>query len=196
MKRGVLVYKEIFYDERMVLDKAYNKVKLAHETGKRNYYSTVLEDELAYFSVFMQKWFNLAEVDPKTSVGLAHEQEYERFRAIYHALRHKYELRYRYRNLKSFLQLINDQDNNIFQKKMNNKNFSYLWVEYGVLDYELIDELINEVNISEFDKVTKDKIRLLIDTCNKLEKKNCRQDKIQVELRENVLDPFGQLKGD
>lgn len=181
------------YDERVILDKAYNKVKVAHETGKRNYYKTVLKDELTCFPVFMQKWFALAKVDLKISVGLVHEQEYEQFRAIYHVLRHEYESKYRWRNLKTLLQLIANQDNVVFQKELKGKNFNYLFVKYNVLDYRLINKALVETNISESDLVSKNKIQLLINTCSELEKEDFEKQKIDIVLRENILNPFGNL---
>ena len=193
MERGVLTYKGNVYDERVILDKAYRKIKMAHETGKRSYYETVLKDELTDFPVFMQKWFELSKVNPKTSVGLAYDQEYEQFRAMYYALRYKYESNYRWRNLRTFLQLINNQDNVVFQNELENKNFSYLFMKYGVLDYYLINEVLKKVNISESDLVSKDKIQVLINACSKLVKENLDKQKIDMALRENILDPFGNL---
>ena len=193
MKEGMLLHEGKVYDERIILDKAYNKVKVAHETGKRNYYKTVLKDELTCFPVFMQKWFALAKVDLKISVGLVHEQEYEQFMAIYHVLRHEYESKYRWRNLKTLLQLIANQDNVVFQKELKDKNFNYLFVKYNVLDYRLINKALLETNISESDLVSKNKIQSLINTCSELEKEDFEKQKIDIVLRENILNLFGNL---
>lgn len=193
MKEGMLSHEGKVYDERIVLDKAYNKVKTAHETAKRSYYRTVLKEELTCFPVFMQKWFELAKLDPKTSVGLKHEKEYEQFRAIYYALRNDYEDKYRWRNLRALLQLIVNQDDVVFQNELENKNFSYLFMKYGVLDYYLINKVLKKVNISESDLVSKDKIQVLINACSKLAKENLDKQKIDMALRENILDPFGNL---
>lgn len=193
MKGSVLTYKGNVYDERVILDKAYRKIKMAHKTGKRSYYDTILKDELTYFPVFMQKWLKLAKVDLKTSVSLKHEKEYEQFRAVYYALKHKYEVKYRWRNLKTLLQLIANQDNIAFQKELKNKNLSYLFTKYGVLDYGLIDKVLNKANISDSDIVNKSKMELLIRTCSDLEKEDLNKQKIDVVLRENILNPFGNL---
>lgn len=193
MEEGVLSYKGNIFDERAVLDKAYKKVKVAHETSKRSYYKTILSDELTCFPVFMQKWFRLAKVDPKTSVGLAHEQEYEQFRAIYYALRHEYGTKYRCRNLRALLQLIINQDDTMFQKELKDKNFSYLYFEYGMLDYELINKIMDRANILQSDIVNKNKIKLLITACNELEKEDLSKRKTDIVLRENILNPFDNL---
>lgn len=193
MKEGMLLHEDRVYDERVILDKAYNKVKTAHETGKRSYYKIVLNDELTCFPVFMQRWFELAKIDFKTSVGLTHEKEYEQFRAIYYTLRYEYEIKYRWRNLKTLLQLIANQDNIVFQKELKDKNLSYLFTKYGILDYGLIDKVLNKANISDSDIVNKSKMELLIRTCSELEKEDLNKQKIDVVLRENILNPFGNL---
>lgn len=194
MKEGMLSHEDKAYDERVVLNRAYNKVKTAHEIGKRRYYENVLKDELTYFSAFMQRWFELAKVDPKTSVGLKHEKEYERFRSIYHSLYYEYEVKYRWRNLRTLLQLIINQDNTMFQKELGNRSFNYLFVKYGVLKYDLINKILNNANISESDIVDKDRIKTLINVCNELEKEDSERNKAQIMLRENILNPFGQLE--
>lgn len=194
MKEGMLSHEGKVYDERIVLDKAYNKVKTAHETAKRSYYRTVLKEELTCFPVFMQKWFELAKVDPKTSVGLKHEKEYEQFRAIYYALFNDYEDKYRWRNLRTLLQLIANQDNIVFQEELKNKNFSYLFAECGILNYELVNRVLSRANMLESDVITKYKVKLLIDVCNKLEKEDLERNKFQIKLRDNILNPFDDLE--
>lgn len=187
--------KVYYLNERLVLTKAMKDVeqvylsasKARSEKSEYNHwsYKDILHNWINRCPKFMDKWFRLAVVDKDAYINVKNRELYEQFIAVGQAFLEAYDLKYRYLDIKNFLDLFKEQKN---LDQYSDKTFNWLFAKYGMFNIKAVDQL----GASGLDnaKITVENIDKVINFYEKLDKVDFNHEKLWAEARAEAYYAF------